>query len=41
MCWECVSNKALLDSEGKLEISKATVFSDLMALLRLKLISNK
>jgi len=41
MCWEHVSNKALLDSEGKLKLSEATVSGDLVASFELKLILNK
>jgi len=39
-CWEHILNKVLLDLEGKLKLSKATVLGDLVALLRLKLILN-
>ena len=37
MCWECVPNKVLLDSEGKLKLSEATVSDDLVASFGLQL----
>ena len=37
MCWECVPNKVLLDSEGKLKLSEATVSDGSVASLWLKL----
>jgi len=41
MCWECILNRALLNPEGKLKLSKVTVLDDLVVLLRFKLILNK
>ena len=37
MCWEHIPNKALLDSEGELKLSKATVLDSSVASLWLKL----
>ena len=34
-CWECVWNKVLLDSEGKLKLSEATASDGPVALFRL------
>ena len=39
-CWECVLNKALLNSEDELKLSEATVSDGSVALLWLKLFFN-